>query len=58
MKFVKYIILSVLLAFAGCKSEKIQVIETNDEKTIMGSPSDFKNETYIWETWTYPNVKK
>lgn len=54
----KYLAIVALLALSGCKTNTIQVIETDGDKQIMTSPTDFGNESYIWESWIFPNVKK
>lgn len=58
MKMIKYFAVVALLALSGCKTNTIQVIETDGDKQIMASPDDFGNESYIWESWIFPNVKK
>lgn len=55
---IKYFAVVALLALSGCKTNTIQVIETDGDKQIMASPDDFGNESYIWESWIFPNVKK
>lgn len=57
-KMFKCLAVVALLALSGCKTNTIQVIETDGDKQIMTSPTDFGNESYIWESWIFPNVRK
>ena len=48
----------VMLAFAGCKSEKVIIVDPSPStNSVQKTSTGFADEDYVWENWFFSSEK-